>query len=93
MVVNTYFAALERLTAAIQLSWASKIGSELGKLDAQYLHNLAAVTGSSQDVPESLRLPAEGEDAGDPCPACGSVVPPGQGACIKGHKWGKPSLC
>lgn len=89
VVVNTYFKALERLTAAIQLNWAAKVGGDLGKLDAQYLRNLATVAGSSQDLPASLRVPAEGDDAGDPCPACGSVVPPGKGACIKGHKWGE----
>lgn len=89
VVVSTYFEALQRLTAAIQLNWASKRKGDLGKLDAQYLRNLATVAGSSQDLPESLRVPAEGDDAGDPCPACGSVVPPGQGACIKGHKWGE----
>lgn len=89
VVVDRYFTALERLTAAIQLNWASKIGGDLGKLDAQYLRNLATVAGSGQDLPEALRAPAEGEDSGDPCPACGSVVPPGKGACVKGHKWGE----
>lgn len=91
--VSTYAKALQRLTAAMQLNWAARIaGPEIGKLDAQYLRNLVAVAGSSQDLPAGVRtavLSEAAEEAGDRCPACGSVVLPGEGACAKGHKWGK----